>query len=51
MKPGANARAIALARKIIPDHVERALRHPLANKAYGALSNDDVMRGRFGHGL
>ena len=44
----ARSRAIAALRKIVPDHVERALRHPLANKAYEALSVDDVMRGRFG---
>lgn len=48
VKPGAKARAIALARMIIPDHFERALRRPFANKAYAALSNDDVMHGRFG---
>ena len=47
VRPGAKARAIALARKIIPDHIERAIRHPFANKAYAALSNDDVMRGKF----
>ena len=47
VRPGAKARAIAAIRKIVPDHIERALRHPLANKAYAALSNEDVMRGKF----
>lgn len=45
---GIKARAIAAIRTIIPEHIERALRPPLANKAYVALSCDDVMRGRFG---
>jgi hypothetical protein len=44
----ARSRAIAAIRKIVPAHVERALRHPLANKAYEALSVEDVMQGRFG---
>lgn len=46
--PGLKARAIATARKIIPAHVERALRRSFANKAYVALSEDQVMRGQFG---
>jgi hypothetical protein len=44
---GLKSRAIAAVRTIVPEHVERALRAPLANKAYIALSSDDVMRGRF----
>ena len=48
VRRGAKARAIAAIRKIVPDHIERALRHPLANKAYAALSNEDVMLGKFG---
>ena len=48
VRPGLKSRVIAAIRKIVPDHVERALRNPLANKAYAALSNEDVMHGRFG---
>lgn len=43
------SRAIAALRAVVPDHVERRIRHPLANKAYIALSTDDVMGGRFGN--
>lgn len=41
------SRAISLARKIVPAEVERAIRHPLANKAYQPLSNRDVLLGKF----
>lgn len=47
VKPSLKSRAIAAVRTVVPDHIERALRAPLANKAYVPLSNDDVMRGRF----
>ncbi len=47
-QPGLKTSAIAAARKIIPAHVERALRRSFANKAYSALSEDQVMRGQFG---
>ena len=47
-RPGLKTIAIAAARKIIPAHVERALRRPFANKAYVALSEERVMRGQFG---
>ena len=47
-RPGLKTSAIAAARKIIPAHVERALRRPFANKAYVALTKEQVMRGQFG---
>lgn len=44
---GMRRRAIDAIRKIVPAELERALRSPLANKAYAPLTDDDVMRGRF----
>ncbi len=44
---GLKSRAIAAFRKIVPDHIERAIRPPLANKAYVALSPTAVMAGAF----
>jgi len=41
------SRAIAAIRKVVPGHVERAIRPPFANKAYRALSDDEVMLGQF----
>ncbi len=38
--PGLKTSVIAAARKIVPAHLERALRRPFANKAYVALSED-----------
>ncbi|MBC7784520.1 MAG: hypothetical protein H7144_11845, partial [Burkholderiales bacterium] len=46
--PGLKANAISAIRKIIPAHVEHAIRRPFANKAYVALSDEQVMRGQFG---
>ena len=48
VRTGLKTRAIAAIRKIVPAHVERAIRRPFANKAYLALSHEDVMHGRFG---
>ena len=45
--PGLKSRAISSVRKVVPEHIERALRSPLANKAYIPLTGEDVMRGRF----
>ena len=47
-RPGLKTTAIAALRKVIPAHVERAIRRPFANKAYAALSEEQVMRGQFG---
>lgn len=41
------SRVIAAIRRIVPNHVERSIRSPLANKAYVGLTNDEVMRGSF----
>lgn len=46
-KSDLKARAIALVRNFVPLHVERALRRPLANKAYTELADEQVMRGQF----
>lgn len=46
--PSVKATAIAAVRKIIPKHIEHALRSPLANKAYVELSTQEVVSGRFG---
>ena len=48
VQSSAKASAIAMIRKFIPNSFERALRHPLANKAYVSVSGDNVMLGRFG---
>ena len=46
-QPGLKSRAISSVRKVVPEHIERALRSPLANKAFIPLTGEDVMRGRF----
>ena len=47
-RTGLKNKIISAARKIIPSHVERALRRPFANKAYVRLTEEQVMRGLFG---
>lgn len=47
VEAGLKTRAIAAIRKLVPAHVERALRAPLSNKAYASLTDEQVMRGQF----
>ena len=47
VETGLKTRAIAAIRKLVPAHVERALRAPLANKAYASLTDEQVMGGQF----
>ena len=47
VETGLKKRAIAAIRKLVPAHVERTLRAPLTNKAYVALTDEQVMRGQF----